>query len=484
MESAIGAVANGGQETGIHGLILEVDEDKLTAKLCLSAPLEDETLDASEVITLLQENFKLTNIDTQALVDAVNTWNEGENLEEKVLIAKGTPPIDGQDAVIVWTESYFDRSFSADADDSERIDHFNISKIQVVSEGDVIGSIKPPTKGIKGKDIFGNEIPAKDGALPSTKIGRNLVIDEKGKEITATVEGQITLHNDIASVQPVLEINGNVDFDVGRIDFPGTVIIRGNIQDGFTVIAGEELRVMGLVEAAHLESKGDMFLKGGASGKSKGKIICGGNFYARHLDNVEVEAEGDLEIKNEAVNCILHTKTVLKSPKGSIIGGEIIANKGGEIGTLGSDAAVSTKIFIGHDFEAEVQIETLNHEEKELQEKSKELEKEIKQEAYAITGRGAQAEEAHELREAITEKQFGLSEVKSKIEEIKAEKAKLWEKVKEAKKEAILIVRKHIYPGVILDVGGERYEWDVEYTRCVKIKLNVESFEIEMVGIM
>jgi len=311
-----------------------------------------------------------------------------------------------------------------------------------------------------------------------------LAIDEKGKEITATVEGQITLHNDIASVQPVLEISGDVDFDVGRIDFPGTVIVRGNIQDGFTVIAGEELRVSGIVEAATIESKGDMLLKGGASGKNKGKIVCGGNFYARHLDNVEAVTEGDMEIKNEAVNCILRTKTVIKCPKGSIIGGEIIANKGGEIGILGSDAAVSTKVFIGRDFEAETKIETLTQEGKEIGEKSKEMEEEIKQEAYAISGRGAQADGAHELREAITEKQFGLSEIKSRLEEVEAEKAKLWEKVKEAKKEAVLIIRKHVYPGVILDIGGERYEWDTEYTRGVKIRLNVESFEIEMVGII
>ena len=484
MESAIEAVANGGQETGIHGLILEVDEDKLTAKLYLSAPLEDETLSASEVVALLQDNFKLANIDTQTLVDAVNTWNEGENLEEKVLIARGAPPIDGRDAVIVWAENYFNRSYMADDDDSERIDHFNISKIQVVGEGDVIGTIKPSTKGIKGKDIFGNEIPAKDGPPPSIKIGKNLAIDEKGKEITSTVGGQITLHNDIASVQPVLVISGDVDFDVGRIDFPGTVIVRGNIHDGFTVIAGGELRVSGIVEAATIESKGDMFLKGGASGKNKGEIACGGNFYARHLDNVEVVTEGDLEIRNEAVNCILRTETVIKSPKGSIIGGEIVANKGGEIGILGSDAAVSTKVFIGHDFEAEAQIEALTQEEKEIGEKIKEMEEEIKQMTYAISGRGAQADGAHELREAITEKQFDLPEIQSRLDEIEAGKAKQWEKVKEAKKEAVLIIRKHVYPGVILDIGGERYEWDAEYTRDVKIRLNVESFEIEMVGLI
>ena len=55
-----------------------------------------------------------------------------------------------------------------------------------------------------------------------------------------------------AKVSNTLEIDQNVDFSTGNIDFPGNVIVHRSVKDCFTVKARDDIEVRGLIEAATL----------------------------------------------------------------------------------------------------------------------------------------------------------------------------------------------------------------------------------------
>jgi len=42
---------------------------------------------------------------------------------------------------------------------------------------------------------------------------------------------------------PVYEVDGDVDYGVGNINFIGSVVIKGSIRDGFSVVAGSDIRL-------------------------------------------------------------------------------------------------------------------------------------------------------------------------------------------------------------------------------------------------
>ena len=69
----------------------------------------------------------------------------------------------------------------------------------------------------------------------------------------AAIDGLVTkTEKEKLNVFPVYEVNGDVDYNIGNIDFVGTVVIRGNILTGFRVKASGDIRVTGGIEGAEV----------------------------------------------------------------------------------------------------------------------------------------------------------------------------------------------------------------------------------------
>ena len=74
------------------------------------------------------------------------------------------------------------------------------------------------------------------------------------------------------NVFPVYEVNGDVDYNTGNIDFVGTIVIRGNVRSGFKVKADGDIRIIGSVEGAELEAAGSIEISAGIIGQNKGLL--------------------------------------------------------------------------------------------------------------------------------------------------------------------------------------------------------------------
>lgn len=96
---------------------------------------------------------------------------------------------------------------------------------------------------VEGKDIFGNILyPMNEGSSFTLKPGEGAFFSEDGKEIYASITGNVKLKGNTVTVEPVITVE-NIDYSNGNMDFDGAVDIKGRIADGFYVKASGDIQI-------------------------------------------------------------------------------------------------------------------------------------------------------------------------------------------------------------------------------------------------
>ncbi len=245
-----------------------------------------------------------------------------------------------------------------------------------VHAGDVIARYIPPTAGTGGENLQGQAIPAEPGQEIKVILGDNAGWgNQAAGEIIAQADGRLVYDAQTAtiSVLDTLIIEGNLDHKYGDIDFIGTVEIRGDVEQGFHVRAGKNLKIKGNVESAFLEAEGDVEIGGGFSGKHRGMIKSGGNMSLRYADICHIECKGNLAVKNEIVDGKVFVEGYIDVSNGSIIGGTLMALGGIEAKVIGSEAGMRTFLSTGQSYLAEREIAALKEEEKNIEKQLAEI---------------------------------------------------------------------------------------------------------------
>ena len=86
----------------------------------------------------------------------------------------------------------------------------------------------------------------------------------------------------------------DVDASTGDIEYDGNVMIPGTVRTGFTVKAKGDIQVNGVVEGATLIAGGNIVIKRGVQGMSRGRLVSGGDICAHFFESANVEAKGDV----------------------------------------------------------------------------------------------------------------------------------------------------------------------------------------------
>jgi uncharacterized protein (DUF342 family) len=145
------------------------------------------------------------------------------------------------------------------------------------------------------------------------------------------------------------EVPGDVNLSTGNIEFIGTVIVRGDVKDGFKINAGEDIIINGVVEGAELKCGGKMTIGGGVSGNDKARINCPGDANIKYIRNAIVDVGGNLT----SAQAIMHSKITVANKvtvagkKGVIVGGQVIAGREVNAASIGSNFATPTEIVVG-----------------------------------------------------------------------------------------------------------------------------------------
>ena len=346
-----------------------VSSDRLTAWVFAYPPVGGgRELDRNMLSKALEEKQVKYGLNKD-LLDALP--DQPDRYFHLYLIAQGKAAVLGKDGQIV---DLFKRSPERKlaVDEYNRVDYASISFIQNVNEGDIICRIIAPTLGEDGKTVLGQELPARSGKAVTVPKGRNTAVAEDGAALVATKTGHVEFNGRTFQVKPVLEIDGDVDYSTGHINFLGDVHVHGDICTGFTVRAMGNITVDGVVEAAMVEAGGDLIMVKGAQGDNRAVLRASHSIYAKYLENCCVYAMEDL-YSDCIINCDVYCDGLVeaRSGRGTIIGGSIRAAHEVSAEVLGSRSECHTAVALGglpcQEFDHEVLVREIAGLEEELE---------------------------------------------------------------------------------------------------------------------
>ncbi|TVQ51820.1 MAG: DUF342 domain-containing protein [Phycisphaerales bacterium] len=382
---------------------------------------------------------------------------------EPIVIAEAVPPVHGSDGCIEWVEGYDptpepESTENASESDEENatVDHYQGQKFVQVDENVHVATMIEPTDGEDGRNVLGESIPARAGKPCSVAVDQSLLVDAQGK-ITTQAEGVLKLQNNVLSVTKLLEVNGDVNFKTGHIDFEGSVNIKDGVRDRFEVKARGCVQVGGLVEAAKIICTGDFICRRGVASRDRGRIAVGGNAEIGFLNNVRGNIHGDLNSRREIINCELVIGGDLHCSRGSVIGGLLIVGGGIEVGKLGSDGHTPTVVRLGEVPVLSTKVKRLKS---EIAASQKQLE--IKRDRERVLHQAGSCLNPKEKEES-TEIKYEIDEIESRIEEMELELEEVKERIQQSRKVNVQISQM-LYSKVVFRLGQR----EIHVTKDVK----------------
>ncbi|WP_373229566.1 DUF342 domain-containing protein [Cohnella sp.] len=267
------------------------------------------------------------------------------------IIALGTAPQHGKDGfvnVLFGESEEQDRRPVVREDGS--VDYKQVTQLANVKSGQLIAERVPPEPGNPGKAVTGEDILPRDGKEAHFKVGKNVVVNPEKTAMYAAIDGLVTkTDKEKLNVFPVYEVNGDVDYKIGNIDFVGTVVIRGNILTGFRVKASGDIRVTGGIEGAEVESEGSIEISGGVIGSNKGFVKAGRNVKCSFIQEGNVYASEDIIVAQSIMHSNVRAGKSVQcaGAKGLIVGGLIQAGERVTARMIGNSMSTATVIEVG-----------------------------------------------------------------------------------------------------------------------------------------
>ncbi|PKM66959.1 MAG: hypothetical protein CVU95_09030 [Firmicutes bacterium HGW-Firmicutes-2] len=330
---------------------LDISKDRLEASITINATKEQMNHIGiqdlmQQVLDVMKQAGIVYGFDVKDILERICPM-------EKTVIAKGLLPVKGQDAVVTY---YKIEEAKPEIHQNGDVNHYELNLINKVHRGDWLGERIEPKDGVDGKTILGEPIPALKGNQEPFKYDKKTVTESYDSEqdktiLLASTTGAVIIENDVISVCNYLEIEGKVSFKTGNVDFDGFVDIRDVVEDNFSVLANQDIQIMGdmgIGGVNQIESKeGSIYIRGGIAGKGKAKIICEGDLYTKFATDCDIECGGTVHIGFYAINANIKAKEVIfDSYNSKVIGGSIEAQVRVQVGTVGNKMDTPTFIQV------------------------------------------------------------------------------------------------------------------------------------------
>lgn len=383
-----------------------IDADEMGATADITAAQGGKHLSAKAILISAQEAGVKKGFSKEELIKLAQlAAREQPNNHVTLQIAAGKLAINGKDAEIKpLVESAQSRILRPKRKEDGSVDMRDLGDIICVEVGDPLAKKIPLTAGKKGYTVTATLLPAEPGNDVPLVSGEGTSISSSNKNIL--VSEKVGLPKKIANGMEVDEIYKikNVTIATGNINFTGSVIIDGDVNEGMKVIASGDVTVGGFVESAIIEAGGDVTISGGIIGRKhdieKTKVTdvkmsvsvnAKGSIYAKYCQYAEIVCSKDVRIENQLLHSILNIQGGLKvgtedKSNGKLIGGYIKAGTFVTAGIVGATAGSNTIIHFEqemiklkeqmHDIESKLKLDsTKTTELKEATNKLKKLPK-------------------------------------------------------------------------------------------------------------
>lgn len=336
---------------------VEVSKDEMHAFITVEAPaMSGADITADVIIRNLKAEGVLLGIDEQKISDFVDSPVYSTPYE----VATGVEPENGHDSYISYNFETDLNKLKARESASGNMDFKELNKIQNVVVGQTLATKVAATRGKGGKTLFGHYLEAKNGKDNPVVLGENVEFASDGVTIVAATDGQVLLVNGKITVEPLLALDA-VNIKTGNITFLGSVVIKGNIEDGFDVKASGNIDVGGTVGKSHIEAGGDIILHQGVFGKDEGTIKSGKSLWGKFIQAVKIEVEENVIATDSLMNCEVTAmkNIILHGKKAQITGGHYFATEEICARTVGSVGGAETILSVGVDPRAKKKLDEL-----------------------------------------------------------------------------------------------------------------------------
>lgn len=328
-------------------------QNNFTARMILIPPKKNGSeYSIHRILEILKSEGVVYGINRQFLSEI----EEYPRYNHSYLIAKGDAAMNGKDARVVYSDEL--RAAMSPALEQQqslkidgRVNYKDRSDIVNVINGTVLARLIPVEKGRDGKSVLGDVIRAKDGQAKELRVGRNAELTEDGLQVVSTTDGQFRIVDGLFAVDPLHEVDGDIGIKSGNVLFLGNVIVRGNVDDGFSVRASGTIEIYGFVGAAQIDSESGIKIHKGIAGKGKAFINSGGDCTVQYIESATVHAAGSIVVGESIVQSkvVAGERVRCVGKRASIVGAEVISGVQVLAKVIGSEIGAPTKIRVGYD---------------------------------------------------------------------------------------------------------------------------------------
>ena len=455
-----------GKAVAYNNFEIKVTPDQMTAYFQLTGRRTGIT--RSVIRNALEERGIVKGINE----DVINMILTDKAGNQPQVIAQGKKSEPGEDG-------YYEYFFRTDLKREPKVledgslDYKNIEWFEQVKRGQKLALYHPAQLGPVGYTVFGQDFPPIRGKEQSILTGKGFYVEQDKVTYIANVDGIVELEGSVLNVSNLLTL-GEVTAYMGDTRFDGNIHVMGDVGNGCTIIAKEDLLVDGFVEGATLEAGGNITLRKGCNAQNKGMIKAGGNIEGSFFENVKAKAGGDIKVSyilKSEVEC--NGKLETSGRYGSLLGGYIYAEKSITTNEVGNDTGVKTMIKVGVSNETIKKQIIITNQIKKLK-----MELENIDTAYAEL----EALYPPEVRAGV--EMFGKIDnarivKKESIKKLEDELEIINEKIEDSKK-ARVTMKGNVYEGTVVEVNGKKW---IANRRQIGISLMDDENGVKMLNI-
>ena len=279
--------------------------------------------------------------------DAITNMISQRRMNEKILIAEGTPAEKGKDG---WFE-FFVRldlpRIPAPLPDGG-VDYVNIEAFEMVDEGEKIAVYHRAEKGHDGQNVFGEVIHANNGLEKNPLKGVGFTIAEDGITYLSRMNGKFEYVNGRIIISNMIVVREDVTAVTGRLEIDGSVYVIGSVYSGGYIKATGDIIIEHNVETGILIAGGNVMIKKGSCSKNDCFIEADGEVSGSFFEAANINAGGNVKA-NYIMNSNINTlgKVIVSGSKGMLLGGRICAVRGVDTYNLGNSSHLRTVLEIG-----------------------------------------------------------------------------------------------------------------------------------------
>ncbi|MBR6360060.1 MAG: DUF342 domain-containing protein [Lachnospiraceae bacterium] len=327
-------------------IIIEVSADKNFAYGKFYPPMEGgKMLSKDDIVNELVRAGVKYGVDTKLIEE----FSKGHQYLKKFQLAQSTLPVEGKEASI----KYFfntDLTRKPKVNEDGSVDFHNLDMISEVKEGQLLAELTPADPGKPGINVCGQLLKQVKVRNRVLRVGKSIKLSEDNLRAYSEISGHASLEGEMIFVSNTYEVPANLDASTGDINYDGDVVVRGNINGGYSITATGNIEVNGVVEGASLTAGGNIVLKRGIQGMDKGYIKAGRNVVSKFIERSTVIAGGYV-----MSDSIMHSNIEAKGDvsadgkNGFISGGEIHSGTLISAKNIGSSMGTTTVLECGID---------------------------------------------------------------------------------------------------------------------------------------